>query len=545
MTKGNWKGVYGSQGYNNINDALSYPSYAQITVTGSTSPTWDDSTTDVRALQKAVGTDRVAARWSANSSFTIDLTMTDGLAHRVALYCLDWDGNNRSQRIDIFDSNSNALLDTRSISAFNGGQYLVWDIRGRVRITITRTGAKTAVLSGFYFGTAGTLSSAASVEQARIRANDLLNEMGTDPSFGGGGSAFTPSTLATALLGLVDDVQSAYSAFQSEQSSFAPNASRINAQLQAALYLSKADAALASRVGSSTGVRDHLLRIAAHLAVAEDLIVFGSVSSATQTQAAAANARLDVAIGPASAAYTMNGPSQIAPLSLGSVFGDAAISPLSSQTLFAPIGAGGTVPYELGGVNVTVAGKAVPVTFVSSSRVSFQVAPDIAPGVAEVIVVSQSGFISRGFADIAANATRLMTVNESDNGSAIALNANNQLQSSFALLTAENFGSDKRTRVMFYATGVSGSAINSNPWNDIQVDGLLRQNFAEAVIVEARLGNGTVINLPVEFAGRQGTLPGLDQVNVVLTSQLSGAGSVSLTLIVGGQRSNAGIIVVQ
>jgi uncharacterized protein (TIGR03437 family) len=471
--------------------------------------------------------------------------MTDGLAHRVALYCLDWDGNNRTQRIDLFDSNSNALLDTRSISAFNGGQYLVWDIRGRVRITITRTGAKTAVLSGFYFGAAGTLGSVASVEQARSRANNLLSELAADPSFGGGGVAFTQSTLATALLGLVDDVQTAYSAFQSEQSSFVTNASRINAQLQAALYLSKADAALAARVGPSTGVRDNLRRIAAHLAVAEDLIVFGSVSSATQAQAAAANARLDVVIGPAPASYSLGGPPQIAPVSLASVFGNAAISPLGTQTLFASIGAGGTVPYELGGINVTVAGKAVPLTFVSPSRVSFYVAADIAPGAAEVIVTSQSGFVSRGVTTIVPNATRLFTASENNDDSATSLNANNQLTPSFAVITAENFSSDKRTRVMLYATGISGSAINSNPSNDLQVDGLLRQNFAEAVIVEARLGNGTVINLPVEFAGRQGMLPGLDQVNFMVTSQLAGAGTVQLTIIVGGQRSNTATIVIQ
>jgi len=94
-------------------------------------------------------------------------------------------------------------------------------------------------------------------------------------------------------------------------------------------------------------------------------------------------------------------------------------------------------------------------------------------------------------------------------------------------------------------TGISGSALNSNPANDIATGNLVRPNFAESVIVQARLSNGSVINLPVEFAGAQGVLPGLDQVNVVLTSQLSGAGTVELTLIVGGQRSNSTTIVVQ
>jgi uncharacterized protein (TIGR03437 family) len=45
--------------------------------------------------------------------------------------------------------------------------------------------------------------------------------------------------------------------------------------------------------------------------------------------------------------------------------------------------------------------------------------------------------------------------------------------------------------------------------------------------------------LPVEFAGAQGLLPGLDQINVILIPELKGVGNVQLTLIVNGQRSNA------
>ncbi len=110
------------------------------------------TTTDARALQKAAANDRIAARWDSSSFFTIDLNITDGQTHRVAFYGLDWDGNNRSQRIDVTDWATNALLDSRSMSQFNGGQYLVWDIRGHVTIRVNRIGAKTAVVSGLYFG---------------------------------------------------------------------------------------------------------------------------------------------------------------------------------------------------------------------------------------------------------------------------------------------------------------------------------------------------------------------------------------------------------
>jgi uncharacterized protein (TIGR03437 family) len=40
-------------------------------------------------------------------------------------------------------------------------------------------------------------------------------------------------------------------------------------------------------------------------------------------------------------------------------------------------------------------------------------------------------------------------------------------------------------------------------------------------------------------------LPGLDQVNVRLIPELRGAGTVQLTLILGGRRSNAPTIVIQ
>ena len=63
--------------------------------------------------------------------------------------------------------------------------------------------------------------------------------------------------------------------------------------------------------------------------------------------------------------------------------------------------------------------------------------------------------------------------------------------------------------------------------------------------MEARLADGRVYTLPVEFAGAQGVLPGLDQVNVRLISELKGAGIVQLTLILGGRRSNAPTVVIQ
>src|SRR6266481_7465698 len=124
-TQGNWKGVYGSDGYNVINDAASYPSYAQVSVSGQSAYTWAASTSDARALLKAASaTDRIAPCWYSFSNFTVDVNLTDGNEHKVSVYSLDWDGNNsRSERIEMLDAGTNAVLDGRNVLSFSGGQY--------------------------------------------------------------------------------------------------------------------------------------------------------------------------------------------------------------------------------------------------------------------------------------------------------------------------------------------------------------------------------------------------------------------------------------
>ena len=151
-TKGTWKNTYGGDGYNTINDVVKYPTYAQVNVVGNSSSTWAASTTDVRGLQKTSVSDRIAARWDTSSFFSIDVNLTDGLTHRVAIYGVDWDGSNRQQRVDVVDWATNVLLESRSMSSFNGGQYLVWNVRGRVKFIVNKVAGKSAVVSGIYFG---------------------------------------------------------------------------------------------------------------------------------------------------------------------------------------------------------------------------------------------------------------------------------------------------------------------------------------------------------------------------------------------------------
>ena len=141
--------------------------------------------------------------------------------------------------------------------------------------------------------------------------------------------------------------------------------------------------------------------------------------------------------------------------------------------------------------------------------------------------------------------SRIMTAADDDNGVAIVTNAMTQGVNNFDVTTQHNFSSDKRTRLSIYATGVIGSATNTNITNDIKIAGVTRPNFAESVVVEAQRGDGRIFNLPVEYAGMEGVLQGIDQVNVVLVPELKGAGTVRLTLIINGQRSNSPTIFVR
>jgi hypothetical protein len=171
-TRGTWSGVYGSQGYllapNDANHPYSQiPGYATVSVSEAATTIWADSTNDSRALKRptgANGNNRLAACWYSGSAFTLDIDVTDGQMHRIAFYFLDWDSNGapngRVERVDAQDATTSVTLDSRTLGQpsgdqnpadrFDNGKYLVWNVRGHVRFTITNLNSS-AVLSGVFF----------------------------------------------------------------------------------------------------------------------------------------------------------------------------------------------------------------------------------------------------------------------------------------------------------------------------------------------------------------------------------------------------------
>jgi hypothetical protein len=153
-------GAYGADGFSLAGNNQSLPTYASMTLANQLNWTWAASTTDTRGLQNSTGTARLAATWYNLTSFSIDVNVTDGQTHQIALYALDWDSKGRSETIQVTDGQSGAVLDSRTVFGFTNGSYVVWTISGHVKFIVTNSAGPNAVISGVFFGTAGAAAPA-------------------------------------------------------------------------------------------------------------------------------------------------------------------------------------------------------------------------------------------------------------------------------------------------------------------------------------------------------------------------------------------------
>jgi hypothetical protein len=168
-TQGTWTGKYGADGKVIANDISVLPAYATVSLTGDTVYTWAaaSSANCPRGLQVSSGSANcIASTYYASSSFTINLNLLDGNAHRIALYLLDWDSAARAETISILDATSNAVLNTQTFSSFHNGAYAVWNVQGHVLIQVTKTGGSNGVVAGIFFDTAPTTATYSGLDTA-------------------------------------------------------------------------------------------------------------------------------------------------------------------------------------------------------------------------------------------------------------------------------------------------------------------------------------------------------------------------------------------
>jgi RHS repeat-associated protein len=150
--QGSWVNHYGDEGhwwpiYGTGNEL---PSYATVQVSGAGENTWGADDNDARYLEN--GLNRIAPYWyTTASSMMFDLTLADGMAHKVSLYVLDEDQIGRSQKMEVLDAATGTLLDAQTVAGFGDGRWLSWDVAGHVQIRVTTLGPANAVVSGLFF----------------------------------------------------------------------------------------------------------------------------------------------------------------------------------------------------------------------------------------------------------------------------------------------------------------------------------------------------------------------------------------------------------
>jgi uncharacterized delta-60 repeat protein len=137
-----------------------------------------------------------------------------------------------------------------------------------------------------------------------------------------------------------------------------------------------------------------------------------------------------------------------------------------------------------------------------------------------------------GFADFAlaryltapTNSPALRT--EADSNHALALDSVTFLRDPFSVTTEHNFSADHRTRIMLFATNLTLSGGDS----------------FSSVSVRAQDSAGATHTLPVEYVGEVPGFEWLMEIVVRLPDELANAGDVQVSISLGGDISNKGIV---
>ena len=217
----------------------------------------------------------------------------------------------------------------------------------------------------------------------------------------------------------------------------------------------------------------------------------------------------------------------VAPDSWAVAFGTALAQTTATATLDA---ATGQWPTVLGGTTVQVNGQAAELYYVSPGQINFLVPDGTAFGSLSVVITNASGATRSASVQVQNTAAGIFSSNSSGSGPGAILNGVTYAAAPFLVVTPQNGGSDLRTRLAVYCSGVRWAG---NPTHDTTVT-----NVAANVTAQGQDPAGNQYTLTVEYAGAAPGFFGLDQVNIVLPAQLDGAGAVSLTITAEGTASN-------
>lgn len=170
-TKGNWGGVYGSEGYVlsawDGDDYYALPDYVDsVAFTKSNQQVWNIPADDERALTNNpynIGERRLGAnRNTIPVTFAVDIALKEDREYTVALYFVDYDtpgpgaltdGSPREVAVEMFDGETlNDAAPIQILNDYQGGAYLIYKYDKSVRFRIKVLRGANATLSGVFFG---------------------------------------------------------------------------------------------------------------------------------------------------------------------------------------------------------------------------------------------------------------------------------------------------------------------------------------------------------------------------------------------------------
>jgi uncharacterized protein (TIGR03437 family) len=193
------------------------------------------------------------------------------------------------------------------------------------------------------------------------------------------------------------------------------------------------------------------------------------------------------------------------------------------------------LPTSLAGTTVSVhdslgAERLAPLFFVSPLQINYLIPPGTATGEAIITVTSGDGALSIGNVTIAAIAPGLFTANANGQGvpAAVALRIKADGTQSYESIARFDQAQDR-----FVA-----APLDLGPEGDqlfLLLFGTGWRNRSSLSAVTASIGG---LAAQVDYAGAQGDLVGLDQINLRLPRSLAGRGEVDLVLSVDGLTAN-------
>jgi uncharacterized protein (TIGR03437 family) len=193
----------------------------------------------------------------------------------------------------------------------------------------------------------------------------------------------------------------------------------------------------------------------------------------------------------------------VAPDSVASVFGIG----LADGTLQGQRDTNGDFPTTLAGISIMVNGRPAEMFYASSSQLNFHLPADTEPGLAQVVISKADGVQLHTQVNVANSAPGIFTEEGNGAGKAVAFDLDKLIGRRVMLVD------DDLRRFYVYATGVRGAAVVQATLNGHQV-----------TVERIRACRG---------------LPGLDQITIVFSDDVTQAGANTLQFIVDGISSNS------